>query len=94
MFAEYPEAERLMDAYFVRGIVESLNPTDIIRFVGADGEKLERYYRKNLHKFSKETRRKLVMALNVLALTDYETRKKWLNKHRLALHSLTALAER
>lgn len=93
IFNEYKEAEQLMDEYFIRSVIESMSPRDIIRFTGADGEKLERYYRKNLHKFSAETRRMLLRALNSLALMEYETRKRFWNEHRLALYSLTALVE-
>ncbi|ALM76061.1 hypothetical protein TBCH5v1_2160 [Thermococcus barophilus] len=93
LFEFYPEAAILLDDYFTRSVIETMTHTDIVRFTGADDEKLEQYYRRNRHRFSRKTREKLIRALTYLALLDYDIKKKFWQEHNLGLYSLTALVE-
>ncbi len=93
LFKECPETERLLDDYFIRSVIKSMTWRDIVRFVGADVEKLERYYGKNKHKLGPSLGGKLLQALTNYMFLNEEELRKWWHEHILALSSLTALAE-
>jgi hypothetical protein len=92
LFGEYPEAEALIDDYFVRSVVKSLGWQDLVRFVGADIEKLEQYYQKNKHKLGSDLGGKILNALLNYKFINEEELRKWWHEHILVINDMTALA--
>ena len=91
LFERYPEAEAFLDGYFIRSVIKSLGWQDIVRFVGADVEKLEQYYRKNKHKLGPSLGGKLLQALTNYMFLNKEELGKWWHEHNNALSSITVL---
>lgn len=91
LFKEYPEAEAFLDDYFIRSVVNSMTWQDLVRFVGADVEKLEQYYRKNKHKLSSNTKFKILKAIAEYQTVGRDKLKEWWDEHIQSLASLTAL---
>ncbi|GAB6136800.1 hypothetical protein [Thermococcus prieurii] len=91
LFSDYPQAEAFLDDYFIRGVIKSFSWQDLLRFTGVDVEKLERYYHKNKHKFSLNTKLKVLKAVSEYRAMDRDKLKDWWNEHSRALTSLTSL---
>lgn len=92
LFKEYPEAERLLDDYFIRSVVNSMTWQDLVRFVGADIEKLKQYYHKNKHKLGLGLGNKLFRAITDYVFLNEEELRKWWREHNQALLNITSLA--
>ena len=93
LFKEYPGAETFLDDYFIRSVVNSMTWQDIVRFVGADVEKLNKYYHKNKHKLGPSLGGKLLQAITSYKFINEEELRKWWREHNAALSSITLLVQ-
>ena len=92
LFERYPEAEAFLDDYFIRSVIKSLGWQDLIRFVGADVEKLNKYYHKNKHKLGPSLGSKLLQAITSYKVIEREKLEKWWREHNQAVADITALS--
>jgi len=92
LFEEYPQAEAFLDDYFIRSVVNSLSWQDLLRFTGCDIEKLERYYRKNKHKLSPNTKLKVLKAVTEYQAVGRDKLREWWGEHNQAVADITALS--